>query len=517
MADYLVWLIPTLPLLAAAWIGLGFVAGWSRGEQAETMIGRLVIGSSLLSLLLLSLLGADAVLYGTPGQVVCGTWFSSGDYRIPISFLLDSLGLGMGVLVLILCLLTQLFSVNYMHRERGYPRFFMLLSLFTGGMLLIVLAGNAVLTFVGWELAGLSSYLLIGYSYDRTVATVNATRAFVTNRVGDAGFLFSIALAYAWIGSVEWPSILEYSSRPEALTAGLIGIGFVTAALVKSAQVPFSPWIGRALEGPTPSSAVFYGAVMVHAGVYLLIRIHPLISETPLIMYLLVLLGTLTALYGWLSGLVQTDVKSSLMFSTTAQVGLMFLECGLGWFELAAWHLATHAIWRTYQFLHAPALMHLATRPARPVAKWLRRIPALHAAAMQRFWLDAITDWLLLRPTRSLAQDLQDFDQRVINRIIGLPDRTATLSSLSQWEARKQGQFRQEGEIGSARGLVGRLLQWFATLLYWFEEHLVLKGGSEGLESAIKLIGRYLQQVEQLLSQPRYLLLMIMVTFVVIL
>ena len=515
MLERLAWLIPTLPLLAAVWVGLGMLGGWTRHESAERPTALVVSGSSLLSLLLLLALGFRSMIYGPPGQLVFGSWFGSGDYQVMISFTLDSLGLSMACLVGTLCLITQRFSVNYMHREAGYQRFFMIMSLFTGAMLLIVMAGNAVLAFVGWELAGVSSYLLIAYAFDRPLAAVNATRAFVTNRIGDAGFLLSIGLALLWIGDVEWPLLLQ-AEMPGALTAGLIGLGFLVAALAKSAQVPFSPWISRALEGPTPSSALFYGAVMVHAGVYLVIRLQPLLVQAPLLMFLMILLGGLTVLYGWLSGLVQTDVKSSLMFSTTTQVGLMFVACGLGWFELAAWHLVLHAIWRTYQFLNAPALMHLATRPARQVPGWLRRRPGLHAAAVQRFWLDPIADWLLVRPTRSLSQDVRDFDQRIINRIVGLPDKAGALSTLVQWEAFKQAQSRRKGDVGSARGVAGRLVQWVASLLYWFEEHLVLKGGGEGLERGLKLIGVYLQHVERLLSQPRYVLLMIMATFVVI-
>jgi len=515
MLESLAWLIPTLPLLAAAWTGLGMLGGWTRRESAERPTALVVSGASLLSLSLLLALSINSLISGPPGQMVMGSWFGSGDYQVMISFSLDALGLSMACLVAILCLITQRFSVSYMHREAGYQRFFMVMSLFTGAMLLIVMAGNAVLAFVGWELAGVSSYLLIAYAYDRPLAAVNATRAFVTNRIGDAGFLLSIGLALLWIGDVEWPRILQ-ADIPGALTAGLMGLGFLVAALAKSAQVPFSPWISRALEGPTPSSALFYGAVMVHAGVYLVIRLQPLLERAPLLMALMILLGGLTVLYGWLSGLVQTDVKSSLMFSTITQVGLMFVASGLGWFGWAAWHLALHAIWRTWQFLNAPALMHLATRPARQVPDWLRRRPGLHAAAMQRFWLDPIADWLLVRPTRSLSQDVQDFDQRIINRIIGLPDRAGTLSTLAQWEALKQQRSRRKGDVGSARGAAGRLVQWIAGLLYWFEEHLILKGGGEGLDRGLKLIGVYLQHVERLLGQPRYLLLMIMATFVVI-
>ena len=200
--------------------------------------------------------------------------------------------------------------------------------------------------------------MLIGYAFERDTASGNAQRAFITNRVGDAGFLLGLSLAFFWMGGLNWSDMAAAAGRLPTLYAGLVALGFVIAALAKSAQVPFSPWIARALEGPTPSSAIFYGAVMVHAGVYLLVRLEPVLVQAPGVMALVALLGALTAVYGWLAGYVQTDVKSALLFATTSQVGLMFVAVGLGWFELAAWHAGLHAAWRAWQFLAAQSYMH---------------------------------------------------------------------------------------------------------------------------------------------------------------
>jgi NADH:ubiquinone oxidoreductase subunit 5 (subunit L)/multisubunit Na+/H+ antiporter MnhA subunit len=515
------WLIPLLPLLAAATIGIGYLAGRNRGEAGEKQTSRIALGAASLSLLLLLGLDLLALLDGAPGQVRFGTWWHSGEYTIRLSLLLDNLGLSMATLVALLSLLTLRFSVNYLHREAGYQRFFMVLCLFMAAMLLIVMAGNAVLTFVGWELAGVSSYLLIAFALDRDTATGNATRAFVTNRIGDAGFIIAIALALFWTGGVEWASILACGSTLEKLQVGLLVGAFLLPALVKSAQLPFSAWITRALEGPTPSSAVFYGALMVHAGVFLVIRLQPLFEQVPVLMLALVLFGGATAVYGWLVGLVQTDVKSQLIFSTLGQVGLMFLACGLGWFSFAAWHLAAHAAWRAYQFLSAPALMHYMHRPARQVPAWLARTRWLHTACLQRFWLDSLADWLLVRPTWALARDTESFDQQVVNRMVGLPGSASAVSSLAQWEAIKQGRGSRivgdSGGVGHARGAAGRVMQAVATLLHWFEEHLVLKGGDEGLFNLVQHVGHWLTRIELLLSEPRYLILLIVITFIVIL
>ena len=163
------------------------------------------------------------------------------------------------------------------------------------------------------------------------------------------------------------------------------------------------------MEGPTPSSAVFYGAVMVHAGVYLVILLSPIFEQAPLAMAMLALVGLTTALYGFVVGLTQTDVKSSLIFASSGQLGLMFLECGLGFWQLAAWHLSAHAVVRGYQFLTAPSLMHNLQGSDKQTTQ--RKIPAwLYVASLQRFWLDPITDWALVRPVRGLAHDLSYFD-----------------------------------------------------------------------------------------------------------
>jgi len=501
--------------LAAAWIGIGVLVGRNTGEAGEPGTVHIAQSASVLALLAVSLLDLTAIFSRAPEQIRLGTWLASGEIEAAISFTLDPFGLSLATLVALICLLVTQFSINYLHREPGFQRFFMILCLFSGAMLLIVTAGNALLAFVGWELAGVSSYLLIAYSWERNRAAENATRAFVTNRIGDAGFLLAIFLCLSWIGSLEWPDVAAGAARLERLNAGLILLAFLAPALAKSGQIPFSGWIARALEGPTPSSAVFYGSLMVHAGVYLLIRLEPLFQQAPSLLPLVALLGLATALYGWLSGLTQTDVKSSLMFATTTQVGLMFLECGLGWFDLAAWHLVLHAIWRAYQFLHAPALMHLTNRPARPVPSWLRKRTRLFTAALQRFWLDPASDWLLVCPTERLARDIQAFDDEVLNRLVGLPDQESALSSLVEWEERKGGE--PATITAHARGLLGSVLAWLANLLYWFEERMVLQGGGEGLHKGLQFLGSYLLQIEELLSRPRYLLLLIMATLVVIL
>lgn len=501
-----VWLVPALPLFATLWIALGYVLGWNRGERGEkdtALTSMTAVGLSLTLMLALDLM---ALLYGEPGQLQLGTWLNSGSYQVAVSFGLDRLGLVMGTLVALICLLVLRFSVNYMHREAGFQRFFMILNLFCSGMLLIVLAGNAVLAFIGWELAGVSSYLLIGYMLQRDTATHNAGQAIITNRIGDAAFVVGIVSSYIWLGSVEWPQINHGNLSP--LHTGMIMLSFLVAAMAKSAMVPFSPWIARALEGPTPSSAVFYGSLMVHAGIYLMIRLEPLLLSSSLLP-LLVFIGLLTFAYGFLGGLVQTDVKSVLIFSVTSQVGLMLVLCGLGLFDLAAAYLVLHAIFRAWQFLLAPSFLHNTSRPPQPVSGWLARQRWLYTATLQRFWLDHLARWLLVRPVNQLGRDARNFDEKVIQRIVGLPAQASHESTLTDR--------RKTPRIGTGRGMAGKSMQGLASAFGWFEEHLVLKGGGESLTALLQYLGGYMAKIEDLLAQPRYLLVLILATFIVIL
>ncbi len=509
-------LIPLLPLLAALWIAIGFIFSWNRGESGEKQTSAVALGAISLSFLLILALDVFALVKGLPSATISlGEWLSSGEYHINISFIMDYKSLVMATLVGFITLIVTKFSVNYLHREAGFQRFFMMLSVFNAAMFLMTLSGNAILTFIGWELAGVSSYLLIAYSWHRDVATTNATRAFVTNRIGDAGFILAIAFSFFWLGTVDW---IEMGSMiTSKIHIGIILFGFMIAAFAKSAQFPFSAWITRALEGPTPSSAVFYGSLMVHAGVYLLIRTESLLIQAPALMVFIILTGLVTIVYAYIVGLVQTDVKSSFMFSTLAQVGLMMVWIGLGWFELALGHIVAHAVWRAYQFLHAPSFMQQVTSPAAPVPQWLNQKTWLYTAALQRFWLDGIADWMLTKPTRALANEVQVFDEQVVDRITGIPSNTTMLNTLSHWEAQQQGKFTVSSDVGKGRGIFGKSLELFAGSLQVLEERFILKGSGEGLMKAVNFLGNYLVRIDKLLTQPRYVLVLIMATFVVVL
>ncbi|MBF0095908.1 MAG: hypothetical protein HQM04_03545 [Magnetococcales bacterium] len=504
----LLW-VSVLPALAALWIGGGRLFGWLDGEKSERHTAWVASLATGLALLLMLFVDLQVLLQGeVPGSIRLATWMESVGFRVLISVTADRLSLSFATLSALLGWLTVRFSIHYLHREVGFHRFFALLSLFIAALLHFVLAGNAVMAFLGWELMGLTSYLLIGYALHRVQAGESATRVIMTNRVGDAGFTVAILLGFAWLGGVEWTELLATSTLLNSWQLGILTAGFLLAAQVKSAQFPFVAWIGRALEGPTPSSAIFYGALMIHAGVYLLLRLEDLLRQSPFLMTVLIILGTLTVLYGVLVGLVQTDVKSGLICATQTQVGLMFLACGLGWFEWAAWHMAAHAGWRAYQWLSAPSYMHLIHAPTPASWRGLHRFPALYTAALARFWLDPLTDQLLLRPTRALATDLQSLEDRLLNPGMGSGPLDQAVLTLPLAAA--------HGTGGEGQGLPTRCLVVLADWAQWLEARILSVGG-EGMVRTVDELGVYLARIDQLFSEPRYLVLMIILTFVAIL
>ena len=517
--DALVFLIPLMPFIAAALIGLGHLLGIINGEAGESTTTDIATWAiSMSSLLALTLLGADLLDKNT-GSYSIGRWLDSDTLHVQINFITGGFSVRLAALFSVLLVIITRFSINYMHREGGFHRYFFILSLFASAMLLLVLSGNAVVTFIGWEMAGFCSYLLIAYAYDRPVAATNATRVFVTNRIGDAGFILGIGLSYAWGDNVSWSDLNAMAGQLSRGEATGIALCFAIAAFAKSAQFPFTPWLARAMEGPTPSSAVFYGAVMVHAGVYLLILLEPVFEHAPAAKGLVAIVGAITALYAVIVGLTQTDAKSSMIFAASGQLGLMFLECGLGYWQLAGWHLCAHAVVRGYQFLTAPSLMHnVQGNPIKPVSPAIARLRWAYVASLQRFWLDQINDWALVRPIHRLAHDLGHFDDHIVDGIMGAPaPAIRAISSLAQLEEKNIGA-RLDNEFDSfaqGSGLAGKLTEWTAAILHWFEDRFVLRGIGKGTISYGRKLGHAANQFEQLILRPRYLVLFVFITLLV--
>jgi len=319
---------------------------------------RLAWGSVGLSFLCTISVFVDILRTGTPHEVIAYQWIFGGDLTINLAYLVDPLTCIMLLVVTGVGFLIHVYSVGYMHGEEGFTRFFTYMNLFMVSMLLLVMGNNYVVLFIGWEGVGLCSYLLIGYYYDKVSAAKAASKAFVVNRIGDAGFLLGIFLIFINFKTLDYTKVFAQISQlsPEMATA--IALCLLVGAIGKSAQLPLYTWLPDAMEGPTPVSALIHAATMVTAGVYMIVRNHAIFDLSPTAMAVVGIIGGLTALFAASIGLVQTDIKRVLAYSTVSQLGYMMLACGIGAYTAAIFHLMTHAFFKALLFLSAGSVIH---------------------------------------------------------------------------------------------------------------------------------------------------------------
>jgi NAD(P)H-quinone oxidoreductase subunit 5 len=350
------------PVALVCALGVSSLAGRKLGEAATGTACQVANVTGLLaSVAVLALMLAR----GTRHEAIeLGEWVVIPGYHFAVKLVFDRLSVPFAILAFVLCGTIAAFATRYMHRERGYNRFFVLYALFVLGMVLTALAGTIETLFAGWELVGLSSALLVAYFQERPAPARNGLRVWVVYRVADAALLLAAIVLHHLTGGGDFDRLLGTDPWPEghaAVTAGqalAVGLLLVVAAAGKSALVPFSGWLPRAMEGPTPSSAIFYGALSVHLGAFLLLRAGPLLDASAALAAVVVALGLTTALYAYVVGSVQTDIKSALSFASLAQVGLIVAEVGVGFRYIALIHLLGNACLRTLQFIRAPTLLH---------------------------------------------------------------------------------------------------------------------------------------------------------------
>ncbi len=351
MNETLLFLIPLLPLVCGA---LNAIFGMRAPRLfAETLAVFGVGASTLVTLLLWSYAdgeGSRAVLY---------TWLSSGELEVPVAILFDRLSAPMTLMVTGVSTLIHLYAVGYMAGEKDYARFFSLLNLFVFAMLIIVLADNLLLTFLGWEGVGFCSYGLIGYWYGKGENADAGRKAFLVTRVGDVFFGIAMLWLFALTGTLSISAINAQAVQlAPAVVTGLTLL-LLLGASGKSAQLPLMTWLADAMAGPTPVSALIHAATMVTAGVYLLCRMFPLVSLSPVGMMAIAAVGALTAFYAATCALAQREIKRVLAYSTMSQVGYMFLAVGAGSVAGAMFHLLTHAFFKALLFMAAGCVIHL--------------------------------------------------------------------------------------------------------------------------------------------------------------
>jgi|TARA_Y100000817_G_scaffold57573_1_gene42623 NADH-quinone oxidoreductase subunit L len=350
----LVWLIPALPLIGFLIL---LLVGSRIGEPRAGWVATTAAAGSFLAavVVLAGLLGKDAHSGDRSYELVLFQWLPSGSLKVEAGFLVDPLSITMALFVTGVGALIHLYSIGYMHGDPKYSKFFLYLNLFLFSMLMLVFGNNLVVTFLGWEGVGACSYFLISFWHRRESAATAGKKAFVTNRVGDWGFMVATFAIWSALGTVTYTEIASSPAMSAAAGTAVSLLLFVAAA-GKSAQLPLYVWLPDAMEGPTPVSAMVHAATMVTSGVYLLVRMNGLLTDDALLV--IAVIGAATALFAALSAVAQHDIKKVLAYSTISQLGFMFLAIGSGAYVAAIFHVITHAFFKALLFLGSGSVIH---------------------------------------------------------------------------------------------------------------------------------------------------------------
>ncbi len=375
-------LIPLLPLL-------GFLVNVAGGRRLSKATAGAVACGAMLGAFAAAVWASWPILSGATARIdqVVYQWIPSGDLDLAFAFRLDPLAVVMVLVVTGVGSLIHIYSVGYMHGESDveYARYFSYLNLFAAFMLVLVLAANLPVLFVGWEGVGLCSYLLIGFWYHKPSAADAGKKAFVVNRIGDFGFLLGMLLVFKTFGTFDFARLAALiDALPPETSAGVLTVAALllfVGATGKSAQIPLYVWLPDAMEGPTPVSALIHAATMVTAGVYMIGRNAVLFSHAPLALEVVAVVGVATALLAATIGLVQNDIKRVLAYSTVSQLGFMFLAMGVGAYAAGIFHLYTHAFFKALLFLGSGAVIH-----ALAGEQDIRRMGGLKDALPVTYW-----------------------------------------------------------------------------------------------------------------------------------
>lgn len=420
MMESLLMAIVATPGVTFLALSLVWLLGWTPPER---LVARLTAASfSVITACVVWLTWLMFASDTVSVRVSLGQWFHAGDYQFPLALLADRLSLPMVAMTAVLGGIAGSFSVRYVHRDRGFFQFFLLLNLFAFGALTAFTAGSIDLLIGGWEIVGVTSVLLIAFFGERPEPARNAVRVFANYRIADIGLLLASFVLHHGGSTLfmpllpgEWPDQTARLAGPEVLVAGFL---LLIAASGKSSQGPFAGWLPRAMEGPTPSSSIFYGAISIHLGAYLLLRFEPVIQAAPPVAMATVAVGLLTALMATVANRVATDVKTSLAFASMTQLGLIFAEIGMGFPRLALFHIAGHAVVRTLQLLRAPSMLHdhhrmhaAAGGELGVTGTLLHSLPSglrlwLYRAGLERGFYDSVMDRLVVLPVTRLARIL---------------------------------------------------------------------------------------------------------------
>jgi NADH-quinone oxidoreductase subunit L len=350
----LVYLIPLFPLIGFLINGLG------RKYLSKTMTGIIGSGVILAAFVLSVLIFVDIKSTGTGTEVVLFNFIQADAFTIPFAFLVDQLSVLFLLIITGVGFLIHVYSTAYMHEEEShhFARYFAYLNLFVFSMLMLVLGGNYVMMFIGWEGVGLCSYLLIGFWFKNNKYNYAARKAFVMNRIGDLGFLLAVFWIIAKLGTVTYGEVFTQAATLSTFDATVITMLLFVGAIGKSAQIPLYTWLPDAMAGPTPVSALIHAATMVTAGIYMIVRSNVLYNLAPVTQGVVAVVGLTTALLAATIAIKQNDIKKVLAYSTVSQLGYMFLALGVGAYVGGVFHVMTHAFFKALLFLGAGSVIH---------------------------------------------------------------------------------------------------------------------------------------------------------------
>jgi NADH-quinone oxidoreductase subunit L len=377
--------IVMLPLFGA--IVAGFFGRWIGDRGAQYITCSAMIAAAVLSIIV----AWDVAFHGNVRTTELFSWFGSGGFDAAWSIRVDQLTAVMLVVVTVVSTVVHVYSIGYMHHDPSVPRFMAYLSLFTFCMLMLVTADNFMQLFFGWEGVGLSSYLLIGFWYDRPSANAAAIKAFLVNRIGDFGFALGIMGVFLIFDAVTFDAVFEAVPGMTDVTIDFLGmqlnaietlcILLFIGAMGKSAQLGLHTWLPDAMEGPTPVSALIHAATMVTAGVFMVCRLSPMFEYAPIALSVVCIVGASTALFAATVGLVQNDIKRVIAYSTCSQLGYMFFAAGVSAYSAAMFHLFTHAFFKALLFLAAGSVIHAMSgeQDMRKMGGIWRKIPITYA------------------------------------------------------------------------------------------------------------------------------------------
>jgi NADH-quinone oxidoreductase subunit L len=352
----LVWLIPLLPL-----VGFLLLVAFGRklGEPWAGWLATVLVAGSFVATIVVFIGLLDRPEEARHFELVLFEWLPAGGLTVEAGFLVDPLSITMALFVTGISALIHLYSIGYMHGDADFPKFFTYLNLFVFSMLILVLGNNFLLTFVGWEGVGTCSYLLISFWFTDAANASAGKKAFVTNRIGDFGFMLATFLIFGAVGTLQYEAVFAATPTIAPVTATAIVLLLFLGACGKSAQLPLYVWLPDAMAGPTPVSALIHAATMVTAGVYLMTRVNPLLAQA----YdwapdIIAWVGVITALFAATIAVAQNDIKKVLAYSTISQLGYMFLAVGIGAYAAAVFHMVTHAFFKALLFLGSGSVIH---------------------------------------------------------------------------------------------------------------------------------------------------------------